>query len=195
MNKITLTLTCPDRVGIVAAVTGFLAANNGFIIESAQVGDSYSQLFFMRVVFTIDSPVEEVERLFSETAKTFQMQAQFTYTNIKPKVLIMCSKQGHCLNALLNKYAMGVLPIEVPAVVSNHSDLAEMCSWYRIPFHHLPVTPDNKETQERKVLDLVDEHQVDLVVLARYMQILTPEMTQALWGKCINIHHSFLPSF
>jgi len=198
MEKYTLTLSCRDRSGIVAAVTGCLASCNCFIHESAQYGDPDTESFFMRAVFSPEEkgpPIEEVKRAFLPVAEEMGMEWEIERSGYRPRLLILASKTSHCLNAILNKQAMGTLAVEVPAVASNHPDLEEMCSWYKIPFHHLPVTAETKEQQEAKILELVSELKVDLVVLARYMQILSPEMTERLNGKAINIHHSFLPSF
>jgi len=198
MGEYILTLSCPDRVGIVAAVSGFLAENDGFILESHQFGDNSTEIFFMRTQFVLgeNSPSREsFENKFQDIANIFQMSWQMRLKEYKPKVLIMASKEGHCLNALLNKTAMGTLPIEIPAIVSNHEVLKKMADWYNTPFYHLPVTSDNKKEQEKQVVDLIDQFQIDFVVLARYMQILSPDFVDRMRGKIINIHHSFLPSF
>jgi len=198
MNKYILTLSCPDTLGIVAKVTSLLAENGGFIVELAQYGDSMTHRFFMRCVFIFENNMDEIDDFksqFTRVAQAFSMEWNVTDTSNKPRVLILVSKTGHCLNALLNKYATGALPIEVAGVVSNHRTQEEICGWYKIPFHYLPVTPENKETQEEQIMTLIDEKQVELVLLARYMQILSPWMTQQLRGRAINIHHSFLPSF
>ena len=182
--KEILKLSCPDQMGIVAAVSGFLAENDCFILESHQFGDVSTDQFFMRVEFLRP---ECLEFNFEEIAERFSMQWQLNSKKYKPKVLVMVSKQGHCLNAVLNKAAMGDLQIEISAIVSNHPDLEKMANWYEIPYH---ITKD-----EKKVLELIDEHEIDLVVLARYMQILSPAFVNQLPGKIINIHHSFLPGF
>ena len=198
MEKYILKISCPDRVGIVAAVSGFLAENEGFILESHQFGDTSTVTFFMRTEFTRGekSPsIEQFKEKFRPISRKFTMQSEFLPANYKPKVLIMVSKLGHCLNTLLNKTAMGDLHIEIPAVVSNHPDLEKMANWYETPFYHLPITPKTKPQQEAQVLQLVEKFQIDLVVLARYMQILSGDFVKQLPGKIINIHHSFLPSF
>lgn len=191
-----LTLSCCDVRGIVATVTGFLAEHFGFIIESAQFGDDSTGKFFMRVEFTIEKggPNEAaLKKKFAEkVAKRFAMQWDIAAKDKKSRVLIMVSKAGHCLNDLLYRYSTGQLAIEIPAIVSNHGTLGKAAKWHEIPFVRLP---EGKAKQEEKILALVDKHHIDVVVLARYMQILSPALCKALQGRAINIHHSFLPSF
>ncbi len=201
-----LTLSCPDAKGIVHAVSGLLYQAGCNIIDSQQFGDVVCEdstgLFFMRVHF--DAPehladVPTLEKLFSHVRAQFQMQATIRSLTTKPRVLVMVSKHGHCLNDLLFRWRSGWLDIEIPAIVSNHPDFAELAASYGIPFHHLPLptgsSAEVKREQERQVEALVDAHQIDLVVLARYMQILSQEFCGFLKGRAINIHHSFLPSF
>lgn len=198
MLKYILTLSCPDTLGIVAKVTSLLAECNGFIIELAQYGDSTTKRFFMRCVFTFEDNIDRIadfKSKFEHIAKAFSMEWEVTDVAYKPRILILVSKTGHCLNALLNKKATGDLPIEIAGVVSNHRTQEEICGWYKTPFHYMPVTPENKIEQEKEIMALVHQEKIDLVLLARYMQILSPWMTQELKGKAINIHHSFLPSF
>ena len=193
-----LTITCPDTVGIVAAVSQFLADNDAFITESSHFGDPLSKRFFMRTVFSLGafSPASgEMAKAFSRIAGRFQMIWGIHDADRKERVLIMVSKFDHCLNDLLYRYRTGELKIEIPAIVSNHPDLADLAQWHNIPYHHLPVTSKTKADQEAEVLRLIDEHEVDLVVLARYMQVLSKKMCAKLRGRCINIHHSFLPGF
>ncbi len=197
-----LNLSCLDQRGIVQRVSGFLAGHGCNIIESAQFGDAQSQLFFMRVYFAAeDSSVnDEVLRAdFAEMAKTMQMTWQLHDAQKKPRVMLMVSKIGHCLNDLLFRYKSGLLPVEIPAIVSNHTDFYQLAASYNIPFHHLPLAPgaseEAKRAQEDRVLEIAKSAEIDLVVLARYMQILSPQMCVALQGRAINIHHSFLPSF
>jgi len=197
-----LNLSCLDQRGIVQRVSGFLAAHGCNIIESAQFGDAQSQLFFMRVYFAAeDSSVnDEVLRAdFAAMAETMQMTWQLHDAQKKPRVMLMVSKIGHCLNDLLFRYKSGLLPVEIPAIVSNHTDFYQLAASYNIPFHHLPLAPgaseEAKRAQEDRVLEIVSSAEIDLVVLARYMQILSPQMCEALQGRAINIHHSFLPSF
>ena len=193
-----LTITCPDTTGIIAAVSGFLSEHNCFITEAAQYGDPISKRFFMRCVFQpgpLSPPKADLEKSFSMLGERFQMIWRMHDGNKKHRLLVLVSKFDHCLNDLLYRYRTGSLAVEIPAVVSNHPDMERMVEWHGIPFHHLPVTKDNKLTQEAKILEMIDRLHIDLVVLARYMQVLSPEMCQALAWRAINIHHSFLPSF
>lgn len=197
MNDYILTLSCPDRIGIVHAVTGWLLDIHGNIIDAQQFGDTETDRFFLRVHFKLPQhhPVATLQERFAGVAEKFEMQANFHDAQRKSRLLILASKQGHCLNDLLFRTHSGQLNVEVVGVVSNHNDHAGMAAAYGLPFHHLPVTPETKRDQEQKILDLVDAEKIDLVVLARYMQILSGEMCKALSGRAINIHHSFLPSF
>ncbi len=197
-----LTLSCGDHRGIVHSVSGFLAEHGCNIIDSAQFGDAQSQTFFMRVHFASEDPAVSDAALrdaFGKLAQTMQLDWQMHDAHNKPRVMIMVSKIGHCLNDLLFRYKSGLLPVEILAIVSNHTDFYQLAASYNIPFHHLPLaagaTPEAKRAQEQRVLEIVEHNRIDLVVLARYMQILSPEMCDALKGRAINIHHSFLPSF
>ncbi|MCU6433739.1 formyltetrahydrofolate deformylase [Undibacterium sp. Jales W-56] len=197
-----LTLSCPDQRGIVHNVSGFLVNHGCNIIDSAQFGDAQSALFFMRVHFAAEDASfgDAVLRAdFAMLGAQFQMEWQLHDARHKPRVMLMVSKIGHCLNDLLFRYKSGLLPVEIKAIVSNHTDFYQLAASYNIPFHHLPLAAgagaDAKRTQEQKVLDIVESNEIELVVLARYMQILSPELCNALKGKAINIHHSFLPSF
>lgn len=193
-----LTISCPDRTGIVAAVAGFLADHDAFITESSHFGDPRTARFFMRTVFVpgaLTPPVGELSHRFSRIAERFQMVWGIHDANRRERLLILVSKFEHCLNDLLYRYRTGDLKVEIPAIVSNHPDLATLADWHGIPFHHLPVTPETKAEQEKLLLQLVADLQIDLVVLARYMQILTAKTCDRLSGRCINIHHSFLPGF
>lgn len=196
MPDFILTLSCPDRKGIVHRVSGLLLAHQGNIIDAQQFGDEQTQRFFLRVHFAL--PGDTIKKLhadFDATAREFDMQWEINPGNAKSRLLIMVSKQGHCLNDLLFRVRSGQLRAEVAAVVSNHRDFESLVTSHGIAFHHLPVTAETKSTQEQQVLQLVQELDVDLVVLARYMQILSTQMCEALSGRAINIHHSFLPSF
>lgn len=197
-----LTLSCLDQRGIVHRVSGFLAEHGCNIIDSAQFGDGQSRLFFMRVHFSAeDSSIGDatLRERFSALAGTMQMNWQLHDAHKKPRLMLMVSKIGHCLNDLLFRYKTGLLPVEISAIVSNHTDFYQLAASYNIPFHHLPLatgaSPEIKRAQEQRVLEIVEANDVDLVVLARYMQILSPEMCETLRGRAINIHHSFLPSF
>jgi formyltetrahydrofolate deformylase len=197
-----LTLSCPDHRGIVHHVSGFLAGHGCNIIDSAQFGDAQSALFFMRVHFASEDPAMSDAALradFAEVARELNMNAQLHDAGKKPRVMLMVSKIGHCLNDLLFRYRSGLLPVEIPAIVSNHTDFYQLAASYNIPFHHLPLvngaSQEAKRAQEERVLEIVKANDVDLVVLARYMQILSPQICDALKGRAINIHHSFLPSF
>ena len=196
INDHILTLSCPDKSGIVHAVTGLLAKHKLNILDLQQFSDPSSQKFFMRVHF---GPAESTEYLTDEFANlnndlkcdTFNLRP----VSKKPKVMIMVSKIGHCLNDLLFRVKTGQLHIEVPVIVSNHPDFKDLATSYDIAFHYLPVTKDTKQEQETAILDLIKENNCDLVVLARYMQVLSPRLCTEMSGKIINIHHSFLPSF
>ncbi len=197
-----LTLSCLDQRGIVHRVSGFLAQHGCNIIDSAQFGDAESQLFFMRVHFALeDAAVADADLRagFAELCAPMGMTWQLHDARAKPRVMLMVSKIGHCLNDLLFRYKSGLLPVEIPAIVSNHMDFYQLAASYNIPFHHLPLAAGADEraklAQEAKVLELMANHRIDLVVLARYMQILSPGLCEAMRGKAINIHHSFLPSF
>ena len=196
-KRAILTISCPDKTGIVAAVSGFLAGQGLFITESSHFGDSLTGRFFMRTVFDA-STVRSLDALraeFAAVAARFGMEWRIDDAAKRDRVLIMVSRFDHCLNDLLYRYRTDALAIDIPAIVSNHSDLASLAEWHRIPFHHLPVTAATKATQEDRLMQLVDDLGVDLVVLARYMQVLSPDLCGRLRGRCINIHHSFLPSF
>jgi len=197
-----LTISCLDQRGIVHRVSGFLADHGCNIIDSAQFGDAESKLFFMRVHFSSeDGSVSDaaLRENFGLLGSALNMDWQLHDAACKPRVMLMVSKIGHCLNDLLFRYKSGFLPVEIPAIVSNHTDFYQLAASYNIPFHHLPLaagaSQEAKLTQEARILEIVQANQIDLVVLARYMQILSPSMCTALKGKAINIHHSFLPSF
>jgi formyltetrahydrofolate deformylase len=197
-----LTLSCLDQRGIVHRVSGFLAEHGCNIIDSAQFGDSESKLFFMRVHFSLEdrSISDELLRAdFGLLAADMQLNWELRDAHYKPRVMLMVSKIGHCLNDLLFRYKSGLLPVEIPAIVSNHMDFYQLAASYNIPFHHLPLATGapvaDKLAQETRIIELINTHKIDLVVLARYMQILSPSLCEALKGRAINIHHSFLPSF
>jgi formyltetrahydrofolate deformylase len=196
--KYILTITSPDTTGLVAAVSGFLRDEACFIDESHQYGDPTTDRFFMRLIFTPTSKsrsVDEIRQRFDVVAKIYAMAWEIVPVDIKPRVLIAVSKFGHCLNDLLHRWHSDQIPIDIVGVVSNHEDMRRMVEWHDIPYHYLPVNAATKATQEATWLQMVDDLKVDLVVLARYMQVLSAEACNRLSGRCINIHHSFLPSF
>ncbi|MDK1345920.1 formyltetrahydrofolate deformylase [Streptomyces sp. 378] len=196
-DQYVLTLSCPDRKGIVHAVSSYLFMTGCNIEDSQQFGDHDTGLFFMRVHFSADPPVtvEKLRASFAAIGDSFQMDWQINRADQKMRILLMVSKFGHCLNDLLFRARTGALPVEIAGVVSNHKDFAELVGSYNIPFHHIPVTKDTKAEAEGRLLDIVREENVELVVLARYMQVLSDDLCKALSGRIINIHHSFLPSF
>jgi len=195
----SLLLVCPDRKGIVAAVAGFLSDHDASIVEAKQFNDQLTRRFYMRAVFTsVGAKFVAIERLredFAKLAASYEMTWQIEDTARRVRVLIAVSRLDHCLQDLLFRWRSGVLPVDVVGVVSNHPDLRSLVEWHQIPFHHLPVTAETRQQQEAQILELMSRFQVDLLVLARYMQILSNEMCHAVSGRCINIHHSFLPSF
>jgi len=190
-----LTLSCPDKAGIVHAVTGLLAKENLTILDLQQFSDPASKMFFMRVHFGHATELATLQTSMADLAKEMSMTYDIRSVDTKPKVLIMVSKIGHCLNDLLFRVKSGQLKIEIPVIVSNHPEFADMAKAHGIEFHHLPVTKDTKTEQESQILELIKKHNIELVVLARYMQVLSPRLCSEMSGKIINIHHSFLPSF
>jgi formyltetrahydrofolate deformylase len=197
-SDFVLTLLCPDTPGIVHAVSGFLLEQSGNIMESQQFGDAETGRFFMRVRVETTDPAVDLESLragFGSVADRFGMTWELWSAGAPYRTLIMVSRFGHCLNDLLFRTSTGALQIEIPAIVSNHRDFERLADSYGIAFHHIPVTPDTKVQAEQQLLDLVDELGIHLVVLARYMQMLSDPTCRALAGRAINIHHSFLPSF
>ncbi|SEL87304.1 formyltetrahydrofolate deformylase [Roseateles sp. YR242] len=199
-RRFILKLSCPDQAGIVHAVTGELLAQGGNILTSAQHGDADHHRFFMRIEFECAEPraVETLRAAFTPLAERLSMDWELVDTQRKTRVLLLVSKLGHCLNDLLFRVQTGHLAIEIPAIVSNHRDFYQLAASHNIPFHHFPLlqaTEEQKLAQERRIQEVIEEQQIDLVVLARYMQILSPQMCRYLEGRAINIHHSFLPSF
>ncbi|NLA88923.1 MAG: formyltetrahydrofolate deformylase [Alcaligenaceae bacterium] len=192
-----LTLSCPDQVGIVYYITGALLELSGNIVTSQQFGDEDTKQFFLRIRFTVPSDIsqEQIEAKLEDIKQRFNMDLNLYPVNQKSRVLILVSKQGHCLNDLLFRTHSGLLHMDIVGIVSNHRDHEKMAETYGIPFHYLPVSNENRAEQEASILKLVNDLEVDLVVLARYMQILSDNLSKALEGKAINIHHSFLPSF
>ena len=209
-NEFVMTLACPDAKGIVHAVSGLLYQAGCNIVDSQQfgdlLGDDATGLFFMRVHFVAPPQLAQastLDALFEHTRQQFRMQVRFHALSARPRLLLMVSQHGHCLNDLLFRWKSGSLPVDIPAIVSNHRSFEELAGSYGIPFHHLPlvggpdgkVSAETKRAQERQVEALIEAERVDLVVLARYMQILSADFCTALAGRAINIHHSFLPSF
>jgi formyltetrahydrofolate deformylase len=194
-----LTLSCPDAPGIVYAVAGFLVEQQCTIVQSQQYEDPDSGSFFMRVQFArVDGGplgVADLRRDFADVSDRFGMTWRMVDAAERQRVIIMVSKFAHCLNDLLFRNSVGELNLDVVAVVSNHPDLGRLADNYNVPFRHIPVTPDTKPAAEAALLDIVREEQIDLVVLARYMQILSDDLCKQLEGRAINIHHSMLPSF
>ncbi|MFJ5560498.1 formyltetrahydrofolate deformylase [Streptomyces sp. NPDC093250] len=196
-DQYVLTLSCPDKQGIVHAVSSYLFMTGCNIEDSQQFGDHDTGLFFMRVHFSADAPVtvEKLRASFAAIGDSFQMEWQINRADEKMRILLMVSRFGHCLNDLLFRARTGALPVEIAGVVSNHTDFAELVASYNIPFHHIPVPKDGKPEAEARLLEIVREEEVELVVLARYMQVLSDDLCKQLSGRIINIHHSFLPSF
>ena len=194
-SDVVLVLSCPDRPGIVHAVSGFLAGRKCNILDSQQYASPRTTTFFLRMHFTSDAPAADLSVSFEDIATRFDMAAQFHDLSHAPTVLVLVSREGHCLNDLLYRWRTGSLPGQIGAVVSNHRDLESLAVSGGVPFHHLPVAMNTREEQEADLLELVASTGAELVVLARYMQILTAPLCEALAGRIINIHHSFLPSF
>lgn len=191
-----LQLKSPDRPGILARVSPLLAANGCDIRDAIVYGDADTKTFFIRMHLTSPTKsLEDLKILLEPTSKEFGFSYQFRDLGEKLRVLIAVSKLDHCLNDMLHKWRIGTLPIDIVAIVSNHNDLRRTAEWHEIPFHHLPITHKTKFEQEAAFKKLIEESNTELVVLARYMQILSDKFSAQLSGKCINIHHSFLPSF
>jgi formyltetrahydrofolate deformylase len=191
-----LTLSCPDRTGIVHAVSGFLLERGGNIEEAAQYNDHDTGLFFMRVQFACDQmDSATLNAQWGEFASTFDMKWDLHATVQPMPTVILVSKEGHCLNDLLFRWKSGLLPIDIRAIVSNHREFYQLAASYNVPFHHIPVTAATKEQAEAKQYEIIQAEGAELVVLARYMQILSNDLCRKLAGRAINIHHSFLPSF
>jgi formyltetrahydrofolate deformylase len=196
-QQYVLTLSCPDKQGIVHAVSSYLFMTGCNIVDSQQFGDQDTGLFFMRVHFTAEASAtaDKLRASFAAVGDSFHMDWRINRADERMRVVLMVSKFGHCLNDLLFRARTGALPVEIAAVVSNHTDFAELVESYHVPFHHIPVTRDTKAAAEARLLEIVREENVELVVLARYMQVLSDDLCKQLSGRIINIHHSFLPSF
>ena len=191
-----LTLSCPDRMGIVHAVSGFLLERQGNIEEAAQYNDLGTGLFFMRVQFACNQMSQaQLKTDLGNFAAPFAMQWKLHSTQDAMRCVIMVSRDGHCLNDILFRFKSGLLPIDVRAIISNHRDFYQLAASYNIPFHHIAVTADTKAQAEARQLEIIESEGAELVVLARYMQVLSNDLCQKLSGRAINIHHSMLPSF
>lgn len=197
-NTYRLIVTCPDSVGLIAAVTDFIAEHGGWIIEANQYSDPGSKCFFMRYEIRAESlcfGLEEFKQSFAPLADRFNMSWQLHDSGVKKCVVLMASKQAHCLSDLLYRWRSGEMDFDIGCVISNHDDLRSYVEWHDIPYHHVPVTADTKPDAFAKVTELVEAASADLIVLARYMQILPPQMCAQYPGQIINIHHSSLPAF
>ena len=194
--KRILTLSCRDTVGIVAAISTFLAGRGEFITESQQYADLEMGRFFMRVAYdTASGDLASDKAAFDAVAMQFDLDWTMVDPAIPMRVVIAASRFGHCLNDLLHRWRTSTLPVEISAVVSNHEDLRGLVEWHGVNFVHLPVTADTRPVQEQELLDLIDQRGSEMLILARYMQVLSADLCTRLAGRCINIHHSFLPSF
>ncbi|GAA6171466.1 formyltetrahydrofolate deformylase [Colwellia sp. KU-HH00111] len=197
-NHYILTWQCPDNTGVLAKVSQSLFEHGAFITETSQYSDPYTETFFSRIAFddrNLTVSENEFIEALEELAKPLAMSYQLRNKRDVPNVVIAVSKDDHCLVSLLTKWKSGVLPINIVAVMSNHQDCKSLADWHNVPFYHLPITKETKAAQEAQILALMAETKADLLVLARYMQILSDDLCQQLAGRAINIHHSFLPSF
>ncbi|MDT0139723.1 formyltetrahydrofolate deformylase [Acidovorax sp. PRC11] len=191
-----LTLSCPDKLGLVHAVSGFLLEHGGNIEEAAQYNDHATGLFFMRVRFACGTHDQASLRVqLAAFAEPHRMHWSLHAASEPMKTAIMVSREGHCLNDLLFRWKSGLLPVHICAIISNHRDFYQLAASYNVPFHHIPVTKDNKAQAEARQYEIIQQEGAELVVLARYMQVLSDDLCRKLEGRAINIHHSFLPSF
>lgn len=195
-NTYILTLSCPDKSGIVHAVSGLLLEHGANIEEAAQFNDAQTGLFFMRVQFATQEAIQaNLQAAIAALAGSWSMTFDLHPAAQKMPIVIMVSQQGHCLNDLLFRWKSGLLPVDIKAIISNHRDFYQLAANYNVPFHHIKVTADTKAAAEAKQLEIIQSEGAELVILARYMQVLSNDMCKALNGRAINIHHSFLPSF
>ncbi|KZZ41157.1 MAG: formyltetrahydrofolate deformylase [Saccharospirillaceae bacterium] len=193
-----LTISCPDRVGIVAKVGQFFSGHGGWIVEANHYSDPVTGRFFMRHCIRAESlpfDLDGLKQAFEPIADEFEMDWHLNDSGQSKKVILMASKESHCLVDLLHRWHSKELVFDIPCVISNHDTLRSLVEWHGIPFFHVPVDKDNKSEHFRRVNAIVEEHQADTIVLARYMQIIPPELCERYAGQVINIHHSFLPSF
>jgi formyltetrahydrofolate deformylase len=198
-DSITLKFSCPDQPHISATVFSFFADNGYNILESSQHEDPFTDLFFMRTVFVpmddVSLSIGDLRKGFSSIADQYEMEWRIRENKVKPRVLIAVTKDSHCMNNLLNAWQRGVLHVDIVGIVSNHTDLKSIADWFDVSFYHLPITKETKPQQEAQILKCMKDNDVELLVLARYMQILSDNLCQQLIGRAINIHHSFLPGF
>lgn len=197
-NHFILTWQCPDRGGVLAKVSNALFQSGAFITETSQYSDPYTNQFFSRLAFddrSLTVPLDTFKQALGDLAQELAIDYQLRHLEDKPNIVIAVSKDDHCLASLLTKHKAGVLPVNIAAIVSNHKECEQLANWYGIEYFHLPITQATKPQQEQQILDIMANTQAELLVLARYMQILSDEMCQALHGRAINIHHSFLPGF
>lgn len=199
MNKITILIHCKDQRNIIASITNFIAENGGNIVYIDQHVDREQNIFFMRLeseFITNDFSTDVFKKAFKvKLADTFDMKWRIYSAEIKPKMALFISKYDHCLYDLLGRYNSGELHLEIPFIISNHTELKSIADSFNIPFYHIPITKNNKEEAENKQLELLEKHQINFIVLARYMQIISPKLIAKYPNKIINIHHSFLPAF
>jgi len=197
-DTLILTMSCPDRVGVIAAVTGFLAGHGGWITEANYHADAGSGWFFLRQAIrkdSLDFPIEDFPRLIEPLARSFELSWSLSRSRVRKRTVILVSRQDHCLSDLFHRFRTGELDIEIVAVISNHPDLESFVAWHGVPFHYVPVTPESGEAPFAEIGRIFEEVRGDVMVLARYMRILPPFLCARYPGRIINIHHSFLPSF
>ena len=199
MKTAKLLLHCPDQPGILAEVTDFITVNKGNIIYLDQYVDHVENIFFMRIEWELESflvPQEKIEDYFETLyAQKYGMSFRLYFSDVKPRMAIFVSKMSHCLFDLLARYTAGEWNVEIPLIISNHPDLQHVAERFGIPFHLFPITKETKEEQEKKEMELLAKHKVNVIVLARYMQVISEKMIDAYPNRIINIHHSFLPAF
>ncbi|MDR0973324.1 MAG: formyltetrahydrofolate deformylase [Prevotellaceae bacterium] len=199
MKTAKLLLYCPDQRGILSDVTRFISDNGGNIVYLDHYVDPTEQILFLRVEWGIEEfriSREEIERRFAESlANAYDMTFQLYFSDIKPRMALFVSKMSHCLYDILARFTAGELPVQIPLIISNHSDMKYAAARFRIPYHVFPINKENKLIQEQRELDLLREHNISFIVLARYMQIISPQMIAEYSNRIINIHHSFLPAF
>lgn len=197
-RRYTLTASCPDRVGIVARVAAFIADNQGWILETSHHADEDTQRYFMRIEMKADSlpfDLAEFRRRFQPIANEFQMDWRIADSAVKKRLVVLVSKQEHCLYDLLARWQSKELDVDIPCVISNHETFRGFVEWHGIPFHHVPVTAEHKAAANAEIARLFEAARGDIMVLARYMQIIPAELCEKYPGRILNIHHSFLPSF